>query len=365
MRTEPMCERTTDTRTADDGSTSPSHEDGVANLRLSSVIITPGVILVAAALVPVPAASVPSPGDVARSVAVATPGGIARPVAVAPPAPQDDVDAFMEEVLAKREINWQATYDYVFNEVERLRIRGGEEIAALQSFDQEYTWYVRDGFLVRSPWSVNGVEVDADEREAAELEWIADVQEDENNARIQRDNFFDFEFEPGNYLFAGRETFEGREVVRIEYYPTQAFFSEDDEGEPERRREPEPRDEPDPDEKWDENYYNHMFAKTSLVTLLIVPEEHQIVKWTFENVGFEFLPYRWLVRMDELHASMVMHQPIEGVWLPREIRASARASTANFDLEITYSRAFGDYKEPAVGAGVIFGRPKRDGGSRQ
>lgn len=274
------------------------------------------------------------------------------------PQPQDDIDAFMEQVLAKRELDWQATYDYVFNEVERLSIRG-DEIAALQSFEQEYTWYVRDGYLVRSPWSVNGVEVGTNEREEAELRWISDVQRDENNARIQRDSFFDFEFEPGNYLFAGREMFEGREVVRIEYYPTDAFFSDDDKhaddtGDDRRRRR-----EHAEDDELDEEAIEHMFAKTSLVTLLIVPEEHQIVKWTFENVGFEFLPYRWLVRMDELHASMTMHQPIEGVWLPREISASARASTASFGLEVEYRRAFGDYKQPAVGAGVIFGRPKR------
>jgi hypothetical protein len=272
--------------------------------------------------------------------------------------PQDDIDAFMEQVLAKREIDWQATYDYVFNEVEILRIRG-EEIAALQSFEQEYTWYVRDGYLVRSPWSVNGVEVAAAKREEAELEWIADVQEDADNARIQRDSFFDFEFEPGNYLFAGRETFEGREVVRIEYYPTQAFFSDEEERATRRRHDEERARGERGEEKWDEDAFEHAFAKTSLVTLLIVPEEHQIVQWTFENVGFEFLPYRWVARIDELRASMTMHQPIEGVWLPREIRATASASTASFDLGIEYARVFGDYKEPAVGAGVVFGRPKR------
>jgi hypothetical protein len=54
-----------------------------------------------------------------------------------------------------------------------------------------------------------------------------------------------------------------------------------------------------------------------------------------------------------------MHQPIEGVWLPREIRASAGASTASFALDVEYTRAFFDYKETAVGAGVVFGRPKR------
>jgi len=286
--------------------------------------------------------------------------------ALAATAAQDDVDAFMEQVLAKREINWQATYDYVFNEVEMLRIRGGEEIAALQSFEEKFTWYVRDGYLVRSPWTVNGVEVDDETREKAELRWIEDVKEDENNARIERDSFFDFEFEPGNYLFAGREMFEGHEVVRIEYYPTDAFFDEDRDDEEtdeerarrreERRRQ---REESGEEEEWDEDAFEHMFAKTSLVSMLILPEEHQIVQWTFENVGFEFLPYRWVVRMDELRASMTMHQPIEGVWLPRDIRASAKASTASFDLEVEYVRAFGDYKEPAVGAGVIFGRPKR------
>jgi hypothetical protein len=273
-------------------------------------------------------------------------------------AAQQDVDAFMEQALAKREIDWEATYDYVFNEVERLRIRGAE-IAALQSFDQEYTWYVREGYLVRSPWSINGVEVDKETREEAELEWIADVKDEESDAPIQRDSFFDFEFEAGNYLFAGREVFEGREVVRIEYYPTDALFNDDDEDDRERRQRRDRDRDPDEDDGFDEEEFEHMFAKTSLVTMLVVPEEHQIVKWTFENVGFEFLPYRWLFRMDELRASMAMNQPIEGVWLPHDIQVSARASTASFDLEVAYSREFSDYKEPAVGAGVVFGRPKR------
>jgi hypothetical protein len=291
--------------------------------------------------------SAASPGEPAR-------GALEASTKAAFMAAQDDVDDFMEQVLAKREINWEATYDYVFNEVEKLRIRG-TEIAALQSFDQEYTWYVREGYLVRSPWSINGVEVDKETREQAELEWIADIKEDENNARIQRDSFFDFEFEPGNYLFAGREIFAGREVVRIEYYPTDAVFGDDDDRERRQRRD---RDRIEDDE-FDEEEFEHMFAKTSLVTLLVVAEEHQIVKWTFENVGFEFLPYRWLFRMDELRASMVMNQPIEGVWLPHQIQVSASASTASFDLEVAYSREFSDYKEPAVGAGVVFGRPKR------
>jgi len=149
-------------------------------------------------------------------------------------------------------------------------------------------------------------------------------------------------------------------VVRIEYYPSEAFFSDDEQADkPDPDDAEQRRRKRDEDDEFDEEVFNHMFAKTSLVTMLIVPEEYQIVQWTFENVGFEFLPYRWLVRMDELRASMTMGQPIEGVWLPREIRATAKASTASFELDVEYSRTFGEYKEPAVGAGVIFGRPKR------
>ena len=274
-------------------------------------------------------------------------------------AAQDDVDAFMEKVLEKRDITWDQSYNYVFGEVEKLRITG-PEIAALQSFEKDFTWYVRDGYLVRSPWKMNGVEVDDETREKEELRWIERVKKDIEEAgpavgqgltrSIERDSFFDFEFKPGNYLFAGREIFEGREVVRIEYYPRNLFS--DDENEESRRQD-------DEDEDFDEEEFEHMFEKTSLVTMLVLPEEHQIIKWTFENVGFQFLPYRWLVRMEGLHVSMIMDQPIEGTWLPREIFASASASTASFNLTAEYSREFGDYKEPAVGAGVVFGRPKR------
>ena len=252
----------------------------------------------------------------------------------------------MEQVLANREVNWDSIYDYVFSEEERLRIRG-PEIAALQSFDHEYVWYVREGYLVRSPMMVNGAEINAEERQQAEAEWISDIDEEdrESGTRIVRDSFFDFEFEPGNYLFSGREVFEGREVVRIEYYPTELFGDEDE------------RD--DPDEDFDEEEFENMFEKTSSVTMLVLAEEHQIVKWTFENVGLDFLPYRWLVRLEGIQASMVMDQPIEGIWLPRQIRASASLSTASFELAVDYSREFFDYKQTEVGAGVIFGRPKR------
>lgn len=149
-------------------------------------------------------------------------------------AAQDDVDSFMEKVLEKREINWDQVYNYVFGEVEKLRI-SGVEIAALQSFDQEYTWYVRDGYLVRSPWKINGVEVDDETREKEELQWIERVKDEDEKTRIERDSFFNFEFKPGNYLFAGREM-----LLRVSTLPLAAAHRRaprlDDHGPANRRR---------------------------------------------------------------------------------------------------------------------------------
>jgi len=190
---------------------------------------------------------------------------------------------------------------------------------------------------------MNGVEVSAEDRAEYESDWLADMKDGEHSTRIERDSFFDFEFEPGNYFFAGREVFEGRDVVKIEYYPTHLFSDEGDE-------------ESDEDDEFD-----RAFDKTSLVTMLVVPEEHQIVKVTFENVGLDFLPGRWLVQVEEIKASMIMDMPIEGVWLPKLIEATGRVSTASGALSLDFSREFYDYKQTDVGAKVVYGRPKIKG----
>ena len=57
--------------------------------------------------------------------------------------------------------------------------------------------------------------------------------------------------------------------------------------------------------------------KVALVTFWVEPKAHQIVKYTFDNVGFDFLPAQWLVHVDDLHATMNMGQPFPDVWLPQ------------------------------------------------
>ena len=88
--------------------------------------------------------------------------------------------------------------------------------------------------------------------------------------------------------------------------------------------------------------------KTALVTLWVDPVEHQIVKYTFDNVWMDFLPAGWLVKVDDIRASMTMGQPFPGVWLPREMNIHAGVTMAMGSLEAAYARRFANYKQADV-----------------
>lgn len=151
--------------------------------------------------------------------------------------------------------------------------------------------------------------------------------------------FLDFEFEPGNYYLVGRETLDGHDVLRIEYYPELMFTESDDEDET-----------PHPDR--DGRDEAAAMDKTSLVTLWIDPLQHQIVRYTFDNLGFDFLPGRWLFRLDDLTASMTMRQPFPGVWLPARIDMRATLSLATGTYEATATRTYANYREAETGGRV-------------
>ena len=260
---------------------------------------------------------------------------------------QTEIDAFMEKVLARRETNWIELQDYVLDEKESLDVRGPGGVV-LDGFHREFTWYVRDHVLVRSPVRYDGVTIGETERVEYERTWLRRVQRREekrreedpatttptgpftNSRSLRREGFLRFEFDPGNYYFAGRETFSDQAVVRIEYYPTRMFdviVRGDDE-------------------------IDEAFNKTTLATLWIDPEEYQIVKYEFDNVGLEFLPFRWLVRVEDLKASMVMSQPFDGVWLPQEIGIHGTLALANGSYRVEYVREFFNYKQAEVAARI-------------
>ncbi|MCX6553145.1 MAG: hypothetical protein NTY02_19450, partial [Acidobacteria bacterium] len=92
--------------------------------------------------------------------------------------------------------------------------------------------------------------------------------------------------------------------------------------------------------------------KVTLVTMWIDPAEHQIVRFTFDNVDFNFLPGRAIVRVDEARASMTMGRYFEHVWLPKEIVFHVRATFASGSYTFRYNREFYDYRKGEVSARI-------------
>ncbi len=76
------------------------------------------------------------------------------------------------------------------------------------------------------------------------------------------------------------------------------------------------------------------------------------MKYVFDNVGFEFLPFRWLVRVEDLKASMVMSQALDGVWLHQEIGIHGTVALANGSYRVAYVREFFNYKQAEVDARI-------------
>ena len=326
-------------------------------------------------------------------VAVIAQEPVTRPAA-APGAPANELDAFMEKVLARRDVNRRTLDQYVLDETESFEILGPGRWP-LHRTKRDYTWYVRDGMHVRSPVRFNGVKVGEEARERYETSWIKRERErqerrlkkesdqaKEKEAEKEKESgeisigsegiqistggpavteprfvseayFMDFKFEPGNYYLAGREQLEGQQVLKVEYYPTKMFGDSDEERNERRQKEKSAQKPPADDratrrnrerEKALEQDIERRMNKTALITLWIDPREHQIVKYTFDNVWLDFLPVGWLVKIDDIRASMTMGQPFPGVWLPRELNIHSGVTLANGSFEASYGRGFNEYR---------------------
>jgi hypothetical protein len=284
----------------------------------------------------------------------------------------------MEKVLKRREINRQMLEQYVLDEHEQFEVLGPSRMPVYRQ-KREFTWYVRDGLHVRSPVRFDGVSVgDAarkeyednwSKRERGRLEQEKKKKEGEDSKEKPQERtspepdalpddlaglggspiptprfvseayFLEFKFEPGNYYLAGREQIEGKSVLRIEHYPTRLFHDGDDD-----EREKQQRARQSDRSKREGERIERQMNKTALVTIWVDPAEHQIVKYTFENVWMDFLPGKWLVRVDDIKASMTMGQPFPDVWLPREMNVHAGVTMAAGSLEAAYDRRFANYK---------------------
>jgi hypothetical protein len=289
-------------------------------------------------------------------------------MAIAPGLAQTELDGFMREVMARRDDNWERLQEFVLDEREELEVRGPGG-ARMWGEQRDYAWYLRDGIFVRSPVRVNGASVSEADRRAFEERFLkrdaerrkreearqaepggvdALIRDARQPQFISTAYFLRFRFDQGQYGLVGREMLDGREVLRIEYYPTRLFSDPDRPG----------SDRPRPDDPYS-LALRRLMNKASVVTLWVDRAERQIVRYTFDNVDWDFMPGGWLMRVEDVHASMRMGQPFPGVWLPEGIEVRMAMSLATGPLEFRYTLAYHDYKRAEVTTRIEIAPPGR------
>jgi hypothetical protein len=277
------------------------------------------------------------------------------------PSAQTDLGALMSQVLTRRDDNWKKLQQYVLDEDETFLLTG-PDAQRLYGWHREYTWFPREGVFIRSPVKADGVSISEDERRKAEERWLREEQGQEKR-RLEREDkdakdndappspddlvrsgneprfvstayFMRFKFEPGHYALVGRERLLDRDVLKIEYYPAQLFS----EGRTRPNRRMRERDE----------RVQEKMNKVALITLWIEPTAHQILQYEFRNIDFDFLPGRYLARLDGLRATMRMGQAFPDVWLPDTIGMRFAMTLAIGTIDGRYDVRYHDYREATV-----------------
>jgi hypothetical protein len=314
--------------------------------------------------------------------------GAIRPV---PLLAQTDLDAFMKKVLARRDDNWKKLQQYILNEKDVVELRGPGQMPVWGE-RREFMWFLRDGYFVRSPLTVNGVKINDAERQRAEDDYVRHekardkrIKDREQRAAatagtapaatpdpavpsaetasvegliaqtrepqfVSSAYFLKFKFEEGKYALVGREKLDGTDVLKIEYYPARLFSTDVDRNKGRIER----------GEKVDKD--RQMSAaietaanKVSLVTLWVEPKSNQIVKYVFDNVNLDFMPGAAFVRLSDVKATMQMGQPFLGakasssnpapdVWLPKNVNMYIALMVAVGQFDMRVSMDYTDYK---------------------
>ncbi len=298
---------------------------------------------------------------------------------------QTDLDAFMKKVVARRDDNWKRLQQYILTERDVIEVRGPGQMPVWGE-KRNYSWFLRDGFFVRSPVSVNGVTIGESDRQRYEASFLRREKARDRRSKMRVDNpatpgantapaavdsptsveslisqtrapefvsssyFLKFKFEEGKYALVGREKLDGQDVLKIEYYPARLFSDDID-----RNKGRIERGEPVNKDRQMSAAIETAANKVSLVTIWVEPKTTQIVKYVFDNVNFDFLPAAEFVRLGDLKATMVMSQPFAGtkpsasnpvpdVWLPKNVNMYIAMMLAVGQFDMRVSMDYVDYK---------------------
>jgi len=314
---------------------------------------------------------------------------------------QSDLDGFMAKVLARRDENWKKLQQYILDEREVVVVRGPSQVPVWGQ-KRTYSWFIKDGIFIRSPLTVDGVTISDSDRRKAEENYLKKMKARDRRAAerakegkadpddpappemptsidgllsqtrqpefVDSAYFLKFKFEQGRYALVGKEPFNGRDVLRIEYYPARLFTHEQEQ---QVKRDAEKRRDRGEDV---EAQMERMMNKVSLVTLWVDPASYQIVKYTFDNVNFDFLPAAWLLRLNDLKATMTMSQPfkldraggagreakppaaggdakaaeVAELWMPKDVEFYFAAMLAIGSFDVRYRLDYHDYREAAT-----------------
>ena len=214
---------------------------------------------------------------------------------------------------------------------------------------REYTWYIRDGFFVRSPLKFNGVAIGEAERQKFEADFLKQAQERDKRAAAAAASSLDGGgitiqsggsrpgHGAGDRHRAGRRRpdsadaraavhlvrlFPALQVRRGQVRARRPRDARRPRGAAHRvlprahvrrhRSPPQPRKATSDEEKARDAEVQRLMNKVALVTLWVEPKAHQIVKYTFDNVGFDFLPAQWLVHVSDVKATMTVGPAVPG-----------------------------------------------------
>ena len=72
------------------------------------------------------------------------------------------------------------------------------------------------------------------------------------------------------------------------------------------------------------------------------------MKYTFDDLGWDFFPGSWLVRVSDVTASMTVGQAFPDVWLPRGLAMDIGLTLAVGPVDLHYTLDYHDYRRADV-----------------